>query len=192
MHLDHKSLGAKAFPGSKHMWLRVKTNGIPFWGRCTIHFRTHFSGDWDVHWGYDLDFDPWPCGNNLKLLAQPAQLATTCKHGRAVSFQTQRVFFFGCPAATRKSRLVCCHLRKCLELALVHLDGVCMTLEDAFASRATCRRRGRSSVESSFFGFSEIKLSTLRVAKSCGQSAFGWVCGICCVLVCLEVWRLLA
>ena len=18
-------------------------------------------GDWDVHWGYDLDFDPWPC-----------------------------------------------------------------------------------------------------------------------------------
>ena len=17
-------------------------------------------GDWDVHWGYDLDFDPWP------------------------------------------------------------------------------------------------------------------------------------
>ena len=20
-----------------------------------------FSGDWDVHWGYDLDFDPWPC-----------------------------------------------------------------------------------------------------------------------------------
>ena len=20
----------------------------------------YFSGDWDVHWGYDLDFDPWP------------------------------------------------------------------------------------------------------------------------------------
>ena len=20
----------------------------------------NFSGDWDVHWGYDLDFDPWP------------------------------------------------------------------------------------------------------------------------------------
>ena len=19
-----------------------------------------FSGDWDVHWGYDLAFDPWP------------------------------------------------------------------------------------------------------------------------------------
>ena len=28
-----------------------------FTGRCT----NHFSGDWDVHWGYDLDFDPWPC-----------------------------------------------------------------------------------------------------------------------------------
>ena len=21
---------------------------VPFWGRCT----THFSGDWDVHWGF--------------------------------------------------------------------------------------------------------------------------------------------
>ena len=20
----------------------------------------YFSGDWDVHWGYDLDVDPWP------------------------------------------------------------------------------------------------------------------------------------
>ena len=20
----------------------------------------HFSGDWDVRWGYDLAFDPWP------------------------------------------------------------------------------------------------------------------------------------
>ena len=29
-------------------------------GRCTTHFRTYFSGDWDVHWGYGLDFDPWP------------------------------------------------------------------------------------------------------------------------------------
>ena len=21
-----------------------------------------FGGDWDVHWGYDLGFDPWPYG----------------------------------------------------------------------------------------------------------------------------------
>ena len=28
-----------------------------FWGRCTTHFRTYFSGDWDVHWGYDLAFE---------------------------------------------------------------------------------------------------------------------------------------
>ena len=26
-------------------------------GEFTTHFRTYFSGDWDVHWG----FDPWPC-----------------------------------------------------------------------------------------------------------------------------------
>ena len=30
---------------------------VPFWGRCTTHL-VYFSGDWDVHWGYDLDFDP--------------------------------------------------------------------------------------------------------------------------------------
>ena len=29
-------------------------------GEFTTHFRLLFSGDWDVHWGYDLDFDPWP------------------------------------------------------------------------------------------------------------------------------------
>ena len=23
----------------------------------------YFSGDWDVHWGYDLDFDPWRDGS---------------------------------------------------------------------------------------------------------------------------------
>ena len=33
---------------------------VPFSGRCTAHFRTYFSGDWDVHWGYDLDFYPQP------------------------------------------------------------------------------------------------------------------------------------
>ena len=27
--------------------------------RCTTHFRTYFSGDWDVHWGYDFDLE-WP------------------------------------------------------------------------------------------------------------------------------------
>ena len=29
----------------------VKTSRIPFWDRCTTHFRTYFSGDWDVHGG---------------------------------------------------------------------------------------------------------------------------------------------
>ena len=27
-------------------------------GEFTTHFRTYFSGDWDVHWGYG--FEPWP------------------------------------------------------------------------------------------------------------------------------------
>ena len=29
-------------------------------GEFTTHFRTDFSGDWDVHWEYDLAFHPWP------------------------------------------------------------------------------------------------------------------------------------
>ena len=34
---------------------------VPFRGRCTTHVTlVYFCGDWDVHWGYDLDFDPWP------------------------------------------------------------------------------------------------------------------------------------
>ena len=37
---------------------------VPFWGRCTTHFRTYFSGGWDVHRGYDLDFDLWPVENS--------------------------------------------------------------------------------------------------------------------------------
>ena len=32
---------------------------VAYWDRCTTHFRTYFSGDWDVHWGI-LAFDPWP------------------------------------------------------------------------------------------------------------------------------------
>ena len=31
-------------------------------GEFNTHFRLYFSGDWDVHRGYDLDFDPWPHG----------------------------------------------------------------------------------------------------------------------------------
>ena len=47
-------------------WLSAGQNrfGIPFWlvGEFTTHFRTYFSGwiESDVHWGYDLGFDPWP------------------------------------------------------------------------------------------------------------------------------------
>ena len=29
-------------------------------GVCAPPNLVYFSGDWDVHWGYDLDFDPWP------------------------------------------------------------------------------------------------------------------------------------
>ena len=34
-------------------------------GEFTTHFGTCLVGiDSDVHWGYDLDFDPWPVGHS--------------------------------------------------------------------------------------------------------------------------------
>ena len=55
-----------------------KPNGIPFWGMCTTHFRIYFSGDWDVRWGYNLDFDPWPHVKHQppEVLITPATLCT--------------------------------------------------------------------------------------------------------------------
>ena len=42
-------------PNRKLAWSWVKTHGIPFLDReFTTHFRTYFSGDWDVHWGYGI------------------------------------------------------------------------------------------------------------------------------------------
>ena len=40
------SVSAVSRCGSKPM--------VRFWGRCTTHFRTSFSWDWDVHRGYGL------------------------------------------------------------------------------------------------------------------------------------------
>ena len=40
----------------------------------------YFSGDWDVHWGYDLGFDPWPdsgaCGRPPKFLDAKSSAGT--------------------------------------------------------------------------------------------------------------------
>ena len=59
------SLSLCAARGGRGMWLWVKTVLVPFWGECTTHFRTHLSGDWDVHWGYGIlthgHVDPYEC-----------------------------------------------------------------------------------------------------------------------------------
>ena len=38
-----------------------------------------FSGDWNVHGGYDLDFDPWPNGQSMRV----ATSRETSPHGWA-------------------------------------------------------------------------------------------------------------
>ena len=50
---------------------------VPFWGRCTTHCRTYFSGDWNVHWG--RAFDPWPyilslCSGSVSIFEHKAQV----------------------------------------------------------------------------------------------------------------------
>ena len=40
----------------RNIWLWVKTNV----GVDAPPILVYFSGDWDVHRGYDMDFDPWP------------------------------------------------------------------------------------------------------------------------------------
>ena len=36
----------------QNQWYHFKVGAPPI--------LVYFSGNWDVHWGYDLDFDPWP------------------------------------------------------------------------------------------------------------------------------------
>ena len=45
--------------------MAVGQNQWYHFGVGATHFSTYFGGDWDVHWGYDLDFDPWPYGLNI-------------------------------------------------------------------------------------------------------------------------------
>ena len=60
---------------SDSVWFPKKTKGLlilrlPYMAVCQnewYHFGVgappivvFFSGDWDVHWGNNLDFDPWP------------------------------------------------------------------------------------------------------------------------------------
>ena len=48
----------------QHQWYHMAVGQhqwYPFGvGEFTTHVSQDFSGDWDVHWGYDLGFDPWP------------------------------------------------------------------------------------------------------------------------------------
>ena len=51
-----------------------KPIGSHFGVRCTAHFRTYFSGDWDVHSRYEIlthgQMDPEPCFKNYRGLWQ--------------------------------------------------------------------------------------------------------------------------
>ena len=61
----HRIFEPQPYGTQNGLW--VKTNEKTALGEFTTHFRTYFSGDWDVHWGYNLDFDPWPLGTQQGL-----------------------------------------------------------------------------------------------------------------------------
>ena len=61
---------------ARHVW-RYEAVGQNQWHHFgvsgfTTHFRTYFSWDWDVHWGYDLAFYPWPRGGQRDSECQPS------------------------------------------------------------------------------------------------------------------------
>ena len=49
----HTHVGSSG-PLFGHVAVVVKNPILGGGFRCTTHFRTYFSGDWDVHWGYGL------------------------------------------------------------------------------------------------------------------------------------------
>ena len=84
------------FHTTTHSFGRGSKPSVPFWGRCTP-ILVYFGGDWDVHWGHDLDFDSWPFGlddsrldkwrGTQAALGQPPKLAED--HGESLSRQTR-------------------------------------------------------------------------------------------------------
>ena len=72
--------GAKAWGGRGLKEVAPKLDSATRWPWLSKPMGSHFggfgappilvlSGDWDVHWGHDLDFDPWPHG--MKVTSSP-------------------------------------------------------------------------------------------------------------------------
>ena len=69
----------------------------PFWDpilggfvNAPTKFGTYFSGHWDVHWGYDLDFDPSPPLTNCFCFFLRASLPIQIVGGQQVKPQHKR------------------------------------------------------------------------------------------------------
>ena len=61
MQLEEMFLAGQRVCFTAHM--AVAQNQWYHFGVGAPPILVYFSGDWDVHWGYDLDFDPWPHGS---------------------------------------------------------------------------------------------------------------------------------
>ena len=69
----------------------------PFWRRRTTHLRLYFSEDWDVHWGYDLGFDPWPFHTKRPFfhLADPGWSEIQARWSSSIGHMGRFFFFWG-------------------------------------------------------------------------------------------------
>ena len=63
----------------------------------------YFNVDWDVHWGHDFDFDPWPFVSGVK----KDRRRTTRLFGRPREDQGKTLMSFKCPKAFLLFRVLC-------------------------------------------------------------------------------------
>ena len=75
-------------------------------GEFTTHFTT-YSGNWDVHWGYDLDFDPWPHVCSIAIILR-AIILRECIDMLLMDAM-RHYSTLGCPIHRKSGRTWACH-----------------------------------------------------------------------------------
>ena len=67
----------------RHAYVAVGQNQRYHFGVGAPPILVYFAGDWDVHWGYDLGFDPWPYACSIRTSHQePKPTAKPVSGGR--------------------------------------------------------------------------------------------------------------
>ena len=103
--------------------------GIPFWGWCTTHFRTYFSGDWDVHWRYGIlthGHMPKPSGefHNCRGLQPPSTLAWCMRWRWVCVLELLLKPFQGWLNGEPSGNQTMIRVRPCIFYCLLHVESL--------------------------------------------------------------------